>query len=476
MKRLTIMQQILLFNPSVDNVYKGFKGPSFPPVGLVTLATVLKEASFPVKIIDQNLTHLTDEYLRKRLEDCSLAGISITTPTMTPGLKLAERIKSLVPNTKVVMGGVHVTLRPDDVMSSPAVDYAIEGEGELPLTYLAESLLKEGREPDEFPGLWRRDRSGRPIKSADREYLKDLDDLPTPDFTTLEKLRYNYPDALFSPVLPIITSRGCPGRCTFCNALFLWGRKLRMRSAEKVVQDFKNLYEKHRVKEIHIWDDNFISNRERVREIARLIGEEGLKFRFAFPNGVRLDFIDEEIVTLLKKMGTYSLAVGVESGSQRILDQMKKNITLEKIEERFRILKSFKFEIWAFFLLGMPDETAETIQETIDFAIKLDPDVAKFHILKPYPETEVTQELFDKGFILNSNYEEYGIHLAPVHRTNALSPVELMHWQQTAYKRFFLRPRKIASETLRMVRSCHRIYSNAPLAARFLISNVFGIM
>jgi len=467
------MPEIILFNPSVENVYKGLKGPAFPPIGLVMLASVLKDAGIHVRLLDQSRTDTDDHFLEEKLDDCFLAGISITTPTMKPGLELADQLKRLKPDIRIVMGGVHVTLRPQDVFNGSSVDYAIVGEGEYVLLNLARSLLDD-RKPAELPGLWRRLPDGKGKQGPPRQFIKNIDALPTPDFTTLERLDYTYPDALTSPVLPLITSRGCPGKCTYCNSPTLWERRLRMRSAEKVVQDFKLLKEKYSVGEIHIWDDNFITNRKRVRQIVRLIKEENLRLKFAFPNGVRADFLDEEMVTMLKEMGTYSVAVGIESGSQEILDSMNKMITLEKMQEVIFLLKKFEIETWAFFLFGMPNENEETLRKTIDFAVKIDPDVAKFHILKPYPGTQVAAELFERGLITNTNYEEYGVHLPPVHRTAVLLPEHLLEWQKTAYKKFYLRPMKILFEGLRMFRSWHRIKLNLPIAFRILVYKLFG--
>ena len=467
------MPEIVLFNPSVRHIYKCLGSPVFPPIGLVALGTVLKEAGLHVRILDQNIKNMDDAFLLEDLRDCFLAGVSITTTTMKPGLELATQLKRLHPDIKIVMGGVHVTLKPEDVMRSPAVDYAVEGEGEYVLLELARSLL-EGNEPGDIHGLWRRHPDRTPKQGPPRQHIQDLDALPVPDFSIIERMAANYPSTLSGHVLPLFTSRGCPGKCTFCSEPLLWEGKWRMRSAEKVVQDFKTLQTRYGVREIHIWDDNFVTNRKRVREIASLMKKECIKLRFAFPNGVRIDCIDEEILGVLREMGTYSIGIGIESGNQEILDQMCKDIALEKIERTFEILRKLRFETWAFFLLGMPNETEETIKQTIDLAIKLNPNVAMFHLLMPYPGCQVTTELIERGLLINPNYEEYGLHLTPVHRTVSLTAEQLHYWVRIAYKRFYLRPRKIFSESLRMVRSWYRIKLILPVVFDLLFFRIFG--
>ena len=468
------MTEILLFNPSAGDIYGKMKGPGFPPVGLVMLATVLKEDGFSVRVVDMNLGNVNNQFLDRYLDNCFLCGISITTPTMKSGLKLAEMLKRHRPDIKIVLGGVHVTLKPEDAFKCSAVDYAVTGEGEYVLRDLARSL-KNGHEPGELPGLWERNHDGSVKKGLPHRFIEDIDELATPDFTVIENNVYSYPDALTGPVLPLVTSRGCPGKCSFCSSLALWGRRLRMRSAEKVVEDFQLLVEKYGVREVHIWDDNFVTSRQRVRDIARLMEEKNIEIKIAFPNGVRVDFLDEEIVALLKAMGTYSVAVGVESGNQETLNQMNKMITLDKIENAVSILKKYNLETWAFILFGMPDETEEMIKQTIDFTIKLNPNVAKFHILMPYPGTQITGVLLERGLILNKKYEEYGIHLDPVHRTESLSPHRLMELREIAYRRFYFRASKMLSESLRMIRSWHRLKLNFPLALKFVIFKLLDI-
>ena len=217
-----------------------------------------------------------------------------------------------------------------------------------------------------------------------------------------------------------------------------------------MADEIQLLVDKWKVKEIHIWDDNFTTIKKRVFEIRDEITRRNLKIKIAFPNGIRADFLDTEVLKALKEMGTYSLAIGVESGIQEVLDRIDKGIKLEKVEEIFSLAKKMNFETWAFFMIGLPGDNANAIKQTINFAKKLDPDIAKFHMLKPYPGTIVYDYLYSKNFILTQDYSRYGIHSPPIHRLEDLEPSAMLEWQKRAYISFYFRPKKILQQIHRL--------------------------
>ena len=163
-----------------------------------------------------------------------------------------------------------------------------------------------------------------------------------------------------------------------------------------------------------------------------------------------MDQVDEDILRCLKDMGVYSIAFGVESGNQIILDNVHKGTTIAQIKKAYYLAKKFGFETWAFFMIGLWGETEQTIKNTIKFAKKLNPDVAKFHILKPFPGTEIFYQLKEANLITEFDYSKYGIHTKPVHRLPTLSEDDLINWSKIAYKKFYLRPSKIFSHILRI--------------------------
>ena len=464
--------KIFLINPSHGEVYGKLTPPDHPHLGLAYIAAVLEAGKHSVRIIDIDAEQLDKEKLIDifEREKPDIAGITATTPVIGAALCIAELVK-IHTKALTVIGGMHATLMPEECAGNEFVDIVVFGEGEKTIIELLEAI--EGRmDLSGVKGLvFKKD--GKIIRNEGREPIQDLDALPFPARHLFRNQRYTYPDALRFPAFPIITSRGCPGNCTFCTAKFMHGKRFRNRSAENILDEIELLVKDYGAKEIHVWDDNFITNRNRVFKFRERIIQRKIKVLFSFPNGIRADFINREILQALKDIGTYSIAIGVESGNQRILDGIQKGIKLEQIETAFKLAKELKLETWGFFLLGLPGEDAGTMKETIDFSIKLDPDIAKFHILKPYPKSAVYEQLKADGLIIDENYIHYGIHTKPVHKLPTVSQDELLEWQQKAYRRFYMRPSKILKEILRL-KSWNRMKLNMVTGTSVLINKIFS--
>jgi radical SAM superfamily enzyme YgiQ (UPF0313 family) len=464
--------KIFLINPSHGEVYGKLTPPDHPHLGLAYIAAVLEAENNVVRIIDIDAEALTNENLCKivECEKPDMVGITATTPVIYSAFKIAELVKKNSSSLTVV-GGMHATLMPEECVANEFVDFAVFGEGEKTILELLECIKSNG-DYSKIKGLAYK-RGGEIVRNEPREPIQDLDSIPFPARHLFKNQKYTYPDALRFPAFPIITSRGCPGNCTFCTAKFMHGKRFRNRSAENILEEVDLLIREYGAREIHIWDDNFITNRKRVFEFRDGIIKRGMKVLFSFPNGVRADFINREILQALKDMGTYSIAIGVESGNQRILDSIQKGIKLEQIENAFKLAKELKLETWGFFLLGLPEEDSKTMEETIDFAIKLDPDIAKFHILKPFPKSIVYEQLKSKGLIIDENYIHYGIHTKPVHRLPTVSQEELLEWQQKAYRSFYMRPSKMLKEIARL-KTWNRMKLNLSTGVSVLINKIFS--
>jgi len=464
---------VLLVNPSQVKIYGKMRPPVQLHMGLAYIAAMLKKCGHLVSIMDMDAEHVSlgsfSQFVKSSMFD--MVGVTVTTPTLSSSLELARAVKESYPASKVVFGGMHPSVMPRETITYKEVDFVVKGEGEITLIELLNALAN-GNNIKDVNGILFKEDNGI-IETPSRDLIEDLDTIPFPARDLFKNSSYTYPDSLYSKTAPIITSRGCPGRCTYCNASSIFGRKFRARSSANIVDEIELLIKDHGIKEIHIWDDNFVTNKERVYEIRDEIKKRGVSVKFAFPNGIRADYLDIDILSALKDMGTYSIAIGVESGSQEVLNKARKGIRLDKVAEVFTLAKEIGLETWAFFMFGLPGEDPGKAIETINFAKRLNPDIAKFHILKPYPGTEVYNFMVFENLLTGKDYDNYGIHTAPVHHIEGLSENELLEIQKKAYFEFYFRPSKILGQILR-IKSFNRLRLNLESAlgiAKIIMKN-----
>jgi len=439
--------KILLVNPPQDKVYGKMISPDYPPLSLAYIGAVLKKAKYFVKIIDMNAEEVSIQKFREISDKYDVIGFTATTPTFKAAEKLCEFVKKNSKKT-TILGGIHATISPDSCIKSKNIDFVVRGEGEETILELIREINGK-KQYKKVKGISYKIKN-KIIHNSNRTLIKNIDEIPFPARELFKQKKYSYPDSLKSPVMPIMTSRGCPYECTYCCTKLIFTRSVRFRSAKNVVDEIEELLKKYGVKEIHIWDDNFTINKRRVFEIKEELKKRKINLKFAFPNGLRVDQVDEERLKYLKEMGVYSMAFGVESGNQTILNNVKKGATLEQVKKTYALAKKIGLETWGFFMLGLYGETEETIKDTINFAKEIDPDIAKFHILKPFPGTEIFEQLKEDNLITEFDYSKYGIHTRPVHRLQTLSEEDLLEWSKRAYREFYLRPFKIVSHILRM--------------------------
>jgi len=256
-----------------------------------------------------------------------------------------------------------------------------------------------------------------------------------------------------------MTTRGCPGACTFCCSKQMFGNNFRTRSTQNIIEEIDEWVNKYSVREIHILDDAFTFNKKRVLEFCKEIKNKKYDVTFSFLNGMRVDHVDDEILSALKSIGVRSLAFGVESGNPQILKNVKKGITLDKIRDTFKRAKKFGFVTWASLIIGLPGDNEQTVTESIEFTKELNPDIAKFLILKPYPGSEVFEQLNSKGLIVDYDYSNYGVYSKPVHYLPDLSTDQMLALRKKAYRQFYLRPSKIITHIFR-IKSLHHLATN----------------
>lgn len=430
--------KILLIQPSdihIDGSLKGGVWHAFP-LGIASLAAFLRHRNHIPRILDLAMEDKDPEEICKEFKP-DYIGFSVTTPLYGKACAIAKKLKANFPKSKIIFGGPHSSVDIEGVLKQNFVDFVVFGEGELTLAELVDS-----RPLSDIKGLSYKS-NGKVIKNPARELIKDLDGLPMPAYDLLSIDRYpNHPLSIRRPNASIITSRGCPFGCPYCNKS-IFGRTFRKMSYKKVVDQMQHLVDKYGIKEFQIVDDVFTLDTKRIWDICSEILKRRLKIKWMTPNGVRTEGLELDTLKIMKRSGCHYLYIGIESGSPRILERINKGITTEGIRRSVQLINKTGIKVGAFFMIGLPDETEEDIRKTIDFAKSLPLDSVKFGILVPLPGTEVFEEFSKKGFIKNFDYSSYFWHKEPVFETNLLSKEALFGYYKKAYREFYMRPQYV---------------------------------
>ena len=418
---------------------------SVPPLGLGYLATALRKGGFDVQVLDCTRERLGAEAFRRRVAELQPRVVGFQTFSYDFHAVQAdlEIVKEVNPSIVTVVGGAHPSGAPLETLEQmTAADYAFRGEAEHGLPLLVRSCLRnEAIDLRTIPGLvWREDGE---VHLNEVGFIDDLDSLGQPSWDRLDPRAYQFaPQGVFlesPPVAPISTSRGCPFQCTYCAGKTLTGTNIRKRSIPLVLDEVEFLYHDYGIREIHIVDDNFTMFRDRVVEFCDGLQERHLKIHFTFPNGVRIDTLDRELLQVLKQAGCYSMIVGVESGSDRVLKDMKKSLTTETIRQGVALIKEAGIDVSGFFILGYPTETREDMLRTIAFSQSLGLDAAHFSNFLPLPGTEATEMLRQQGKLPELDWSQL-FYSKTAFVPEGMTAADLKRLQRQAYLGFYLRP------------------------------------
>ncbi len=440
--------RVLLINPpwtihSRKNVWKSIAS-IMPPLGLAWLAAVLEQDGHDVSILDAHAALLSLDdvlcWIRER-ERFELVGITATTPLIGNAVEIARRLKQQSPAVRIVLGGVHPTVLPEEVLGEPAVDVVVRGEGERTLSDLAAAKPLEA-----IDGISYR-LEGKVIHNPDRELIRDLDVLPFPAYHLLPMKQYRPAAgaAKRTPATSVLATRGCPGRCTFCYRIF--DNRLRCRSGRKVAEEVKLLQDRYGIREVCFYDDTFSAVKREVQAFCQAVRE--LKLDLTWSCFSRIDTYHEDTFRMMKEAGCHQVMVGVESANPTILHNINKQIDVEKVAGIVRSMQKLGLEVRAAFMLGNPGETEETMEENIRFAIKLDPDLAIFNITTPYPGTKMFRWAEEKRYLLTRRWDDYDL-AKPVLRLPTVSPEAVQRYYDMAHRRFLLRPKFLVRRLWRM--------------------------
>lgn len=435
--------------PSVVNEESG----CYPPLGLMYVAGAIEErTSHKVEIIDCVAGRYTYGQLEQRIKENvpDVVGIQAITFTLVDVIKVSKLIKKINASIKTVVGGPHANLYPYETIAFPEVDFVLLGEGE---GNIAEFLraLESNKNFEDVPGLiYKQD--GQTF-TANRSNLPigDLDSLPMPARHLLDVQRYYSVLAKGKRFTTMMTSRGCPYKCTFCDRPHL-GKKFRCRSAKNVVDEMEECCKNFGIDEFFLYDDTFTVDKNRVLMICKQIKERKLKILWDIRS--RVDIMDDEMLRVLGQAGCIRIHYGVESGNEDILRHIKKGITLPQVRNVFKNTRKYRIQTLAYFMIGLPGESEREIHQTIDFAKSLDADFVHFAVTTPYPGTELYRLALKSGLYKIDYWEEFAANpskdFVPKLWEENLSRDELVSLMMRAYKDFYGRPDYILKQLVKI--------------------------
>jgi radical SAM superfamily enzyme YgiQ (UPF0313 family) len=410
------------------------------PTGLLYLAAELENCGFQVSVIDYFLGRFNANIFKQKIVEQSpdLVGINCFSFEPKPAFEIARLVKEVFPNVHVVMGGPHPSGLPEYTLRDKNVDSVVVGEGEKTLKELAESL-ERGSGLEGIKGLVYRKDKGIVFNEL-RPYIKDVDIISYPAYHLINLDDYfKFPDphgmaTRHQRFMSIFTSRGCPFSCTYCHKTF--GKLFRKRSPENVINEIELLYYKYGIREFHIEDDAFNIDLERAENILDMIIDRKLKITMQFPNGIRADNLNDRFARKLKKAGTFMVALGIESASERVLKQIKKNLDLNKIPQAVKILTKNGILVWGYFMIGFLNETREEMFKTIKFACETKLHFASFSIVVPFPGTEIF-ETVKKKIDLDSYFAQRVTYSLPQIQLSDVTLNEIGEIKKTALRSFY---------------------------------------
>lgn len=436
-----------------------------PHLGILYIASALRETlGLNPVIIDCLAEDLNHKKLEDRLsgENPDVVGVTVSTFNLLDCIEVAESTKKICPDSKVCFGGNHATLYPRETLAIPDVDAVVVGEGEHTFTEFVESIGL-GTSLDAVDGLgWKGD-DGTVILNRPRKLEDSLDNLPMPAYDLVDLARYTVALSMDSPVAHIQTSRGCPFNCKFCDI-----RKsgLRSRSPEKVLDELQWI-KGLGAKEFFILDDTFTASRKRALELTRMIGKSGLNIPYKISS--RVDTVDQELVDSLASSGCYSIHFGVESGSQRNLDNIGKGIRIQQVRDSFAMARAAGIRTFAHMMIGLPGETREEVQQSEQLAKSIGADHANYTICTPLPGTELYRTALKEGLLPTDVWQEFAenpkVSFESPIVNQEMSEAELRLIQDRAIKKFYSSPRVIINELMR-VRSLKQLKVKAITALK----------
>lgn len=384
--------------------------PRIHSLGLGYIAASLEQENHQIKVLDANSEWLNEEDIVAGLVEFQpgLVGVSATTPAFVTARGLLERIRAVLPEAVIILGGAHVTADPEHAMRTSAADIGVIGEGEAPSIEIA-AWIEGGKSAslDGIKGIVYRNGSGV-VHTAPRGYVDDVNTLPFPArhlMAPMETLQPMPASFMHKPSANMITSRGCPYRCTFCDRA-IFGNKVRATTAERVVDEFEELVVKFGAKDVKFYDDTFTANKNRVYRICDELIKRGLnKIPWACLTAVKSTTPD--ILKRMKEAGCWQVLYGLEHSDPRMLKLLSKGNTRQDNIDGVTWAHEAGLSVRGDFIVGTPGETRESLEDLLDFVLSLPLDYAHFNPFVPLPGTEIYDNLLkERGVNDFYNYDK----------------------------------------------------------------------
>ena len=434
---------------------KAIGGELFPQTGLAYLAAMVEREGQTARIIDAMAEpiSLDDLVAECRRWAPHIIIANSATPTIKNDSSVLERLAKAT-NALCGFSGPHVSVLPEETLRNSTADFGLVNEAEETVAELTRIAVANLGDPattraalSGIVGLVWRSSDGIHINPS-RPMIENLDTLPFPARHLLPNNKYRMPFFQDHPFATIIPTRGCPWPCTFCRAGRVWGRKIRTRSVSNILEEIEILRRDFGIRHIAFMTDSLTLNRKWAMEFF-----EGLIARkdpIDWICNSRVDAIDADLLVLMKRGNCRQVLYGLESGSQAILDASRKGITLEQSERAIRLTREAGLQSMAYFILGLPGETADTIRETVRFAKRIAPDYVNFHIATPFPGTDLYDQAVANNWLTSTNWDDFEEEGSSVMQAGELTPAELTAAQRQAMRAFYLRPTRLFRELVRL--------------------------
>jgi radical SAM superfamily enzyme YgiQ (UPF0313 family) len=418
-------------------------GAVYPSMGLAYIAAVAERDGHHVRVVDAEATGQTFDDIRHiiRTDSPDVIGMQTFCADLPRCYEVAEIAKSINPLIDVVLGGVQVTLFPNDQFQNANIDVVVQGEGETAFReYLKAKSAGSGL--SDVPGITYRQEDGQVRENPRASLVASLDDLPFPALHLFPMDKYHSSAQLRgSRTLHLLTSRGCPYNCSYCSGDLIFGRSFRFRSPDMVVLDIQKMISDYNIDGLQFYDETFTVNRSRVFALCDAMDQAGIELPWTC--FTRVDCVDEELLIRMKRSGCYQIFFGVETGVPRLLEMIRKGTTLDQARSVFKLTRQIGIETVASFMLTLPTETLSETWQSVKFGLELDPDYVYWLTFVPYPGNDLSAQAETTGTIINTDPTTYNVFNEIVYVPENRTEEEIKKTVAKAYRKFYLRPRYI---------------------------------